>query len=257
MNRRNFIKRASGLLIPATFGIFVPKLIAQPRGFSPAELASRANRSSATGGAPIPDYAWYKFNNNANDSSGNSRNATLSGSPSYGTGPNGNADIVLVRSSSQYVNCSTIANFTTGARSFTCWLKRSADGSLLGVYSNELDATGYACLLNLASSLGRVSVRRNAGAGGTQHSNVSVIPEATWTFLAVVENTTTTKIYVNGSDVTGTPVTMSASASSSANFTIGLFQTSSYFDGEIDDFRIYTTELTTSEISAIYAAGAQ
>lgn len=56
MNRRKFIKRASGLIVPATFGIFVPKLKAQAFTWrDPAWVAKIRKSSGGSGGTST---AW-------------------------------------------------------------------------------------------------------------------------------------------------------------------------------------------------------
>lgn len=47
MNRRSFVKRASGLFVPACFGIFVPRLISQPGG-----VFLTKNQVKSVGGGP-------------------------------------------------------------------------------------------------------------------------------------------------------------------------------------------------------------
>lgn len=89
--------------------------------------------------------------------------------------------------------------------------------------------------------------------------SVKTIPAKTWVHVASTYDGATLKIYINGvldrslavsgrTCVNAEPVTIGAKNKTSA----GLVE--AYFDGRIDDFRIYSRALTVAEIKAVRAA---
>ena len=89
--------------------------------------------------------------------------------------------------------------------------------------------------------------------------SVKTIPAKTWVHVASTYDGATLKIYINGvldrslavsgrTCANAEPVTIGAKNKTSA----GLVE--AYFDGRIDDFRIYDRALTVAEIKAVRAA---
>lgn len=76
-----------------------------------------------------------------------------------------------------------------------------------------------------------------------------------WTHIVVTDDTSTIKMYINGKLVdtgSGQPTTIST------NLRIGTRYTNSgYFQGKIDEVRIYNQMLTTAQIQEHYLAGVQ
>jgi prepilin-type N-terminal cleavage/methylation domain-containing protein len=85
--------------------------------------------------------------------------------------------------------------------------------------------------------------------------NGGVVPLGEWTLLTATYDGTTLKIYRNGDLMASTPRTI-ATLRAMAAFRVGLgiiSGTDEYFDGLIDDVRVYSVALTASEIQRHYA----
>ena len=75
-----------------------------------------------------------------------------------------------------------------------------------------------------------------------------------WYHLAFVRSGTSIKIYINGVDRTTSAASHSDPASSSDNFVVGVYPNGApiYMNGLIDDFAIFTTNLSPTQVLAIY-----
>jgi hypothetical protein len=81
------------------------------------------------------------------------------------------------------------------------------------------------------------------------------VPLSTWTHFMCVYDGSNIKIYRNGVETNSAPVTGTVTHSTNP-FSIGRYGvTASYYDGLVDDARVYDRALTPSEISTLYRAG--
>ncbi|RYD22506.1 MAG: hypothetical protein EOP88_07790, partial [Verrucomicrobiaceae bacterium] len=88
------------------------------------------------------------------------------------------------------------------------------------------------------------------GTDGTVYLTGSVMPTATWTHVAVTFNGDTATLYVNGVPVAATTGPMVAPVFSQPFCYLGrsMWNGDAYFNGRIDDFRIYNHALSGSEV---------
>lgn len=78
-----------------------------------------------------------------------------------------------------------------------------------------------------------------------------------WSHVTATLNGAVGKIYVNGVEVAQTTGGGSMTANTADNFTLGYWKdaTTRYWQGNIDDFRIYTRTLSASEVYQLYRLG--
>lgn len=233
--RRHFLRTAgiaSGL-------IFVPSRLARAQvGIIDTPIARAPSSSSA----PTPDLLWLKLNGNTTDSSAAGDNGTATGSPTYTTGQDSIANhAISLNGSTQYVSIAATASMST----FTimCWFKASAlDGfqsgligtgsTGLGVYSNVGDQVHY------SDNFGDYFYNAGFSVG-------------TWYHVAMVANALAGQFYVNGAAV-GSGFTLHSAQS----FSLIGHEESYYWNGVLDDVRIYSAALSSAQILAIYNANA-
>ncbi|MEP6464963.1 MAG: LamG domain-containing protein [Parafilimonas sp.] len=226
--------------------------------------------------------AFWKFNGNANDSSGNGRNGALKtgwvGS-SAATATDGGTLPKLVpdrfgrpNMAYDFANGATVEvpyDASLNPQSFTIslWMKRH--GTNCNNYFFSLNRwNGYKFQLQCNSFL-FLTVHTDAGYHDVD-DNPGVIPDETWTHAAVSYTNGTMKFYINGAlvktvAVDGTPLTLDAPV----NLAIGnelpkdvynltdpnseyAFYSGDYFIGSLDDVRFYNTALSDAEVLSIY-----
>jgi len=205
--------------------------------------------------------AWWHFNDNAEDSSGNGNHGTVNGASfvdgkfSSGLSFNGN-DWVEVNDSDSLDGFNEIT--------IEAWVKPilGARGSIVNkylynytipinerVYELDIGADGH---VNFALS------SNGTGAGTVWLTSDGVVNNNTWTHIAATSDGTTMRIFINGEQDPNTTVAPSSIHSSPYNLYIGAWQWSPtdmgiYFNGEIDELRILNRALTGEEILEDYA----
>lgn len=246
-------------------------LIAQDLG-DPTYVASLPPAAAAGGGGGPTPIAQWKFNDgsgtSAADGTGNGNTGTASGNPTWGTGPNSNGDAVF-DGTGDFFTAANESNFDferSDDFTVTAWIRlhASASGNSATIISKESssgnspgiqlranpDNTLLQCFLIQADG----NVISAATAGGS-------ILNDTWYFVAVTYDGSSTgagiSLYINnGSAVTGSG-TLSQSILNNDALKIGDGPASLEFFGQIDDVRVYDSDLTSGEIGTIYSGGAQ
>lgn len=180
------------------------------------------------------------------DSSGNNNNGTVNG-PAWATGHNGNA--LNFDGTNDYVTMlnPTILNFT-GQITLSAWAKPDSTSG-----SRYIVAHGY-------SSSSEVFLRYDNGnyqAGSWNGSNHMVTASASgdvgnWVHVVAVYNGTAWKIFRNGTLLATANDTVGA-IQVGADWNIGAAAngTGRFFDGVIDEVRIYNRGLSDAEVAAI------
>ena len=212
--------------------------------------------------------AYFPFNGNANDESGNGNNGTVYGATlandRFGIAAsaysfNGSDDYINVLNSSALNPADTI---TVAAwfvlRSFSTPyppIVKKSDVSQMNGYALE-------CHFNPADWDGSYvgpSVFFNIDIGGNGLNGTSGTGPMTlneWHFAVGVYDGSASEIYVDGNLLNSHPYTGNISTSmNSLNIGRDLSNTSRLFDGLIDDVRIYDRALTEAEIQALYHEG--
>lgn len=226
--------------------------------------------------------AFWKFNGNAIDSSGNGHDGELKtgwvGS-SAATAVDGGTLPKLVpdrfgrpNMAYDFSNAATVEvpyNSALNPQSFTISLWMKKHGTNCNNYFYSLNRwNGYKFQLQCNDFL-FLTVHTDAGYHDVD-DNPGIIPDETWTHAAVTYTNGTMSFYINGeqvktADIAGVPVTLDAPV----NLAIGnelpkdvynltdpnseyAFYAGDYFIGSLDDIRFYNTALTKAEILSIY-----
>ncbi len=186
------------------------------------------------------------------DYSGQNLSGTAVNSPTWNT----TADSKFGRSlafspgSSQYVSVSHNAalNFST-QMTFAAWVKGS-----LGNQMSIIDKGDYGDAFRVLIQGGGVSERVPAvQLKGSTVLGTTAIVSGSWTHVAFTYNGAETKIYVNGSLTdTSTAITGALSTTATAMYIGQGGLNNLYFDGTIDDIRLFQRALTAAEILSIY-----
>jgi hypothetical protein len=208
----------------------------------------------------IPDFtnltsglvAYYPFNGNANDESGNGLNGTVNGA-SLTTDKDGNANqAYFFNGTSSTISVASFPQFFTGNFSISLWLKNTGS-----------TGRSYDSFISIGEGFGTHSFnfafdRDNSNFSYWDKSNSSyffsngadaVIDK--WAHITIVYNNGTMTNYVNGVALSTKPVS-NITPQSSTTLNIGSFVSDvQYFYGNIDDIRIYNRALNNSEILAL------
>jgi len=202
----------------------------------------------------------YAMEGNVQDTSGKGNNGTVSGEPVYGTGPKGYDKALTFDGLNDYVNLpigtllSTLTNTTVAS-----WVNWSATGGgWQRVWDFGTGTTNYMFLTPAQGTTGPMTfaIRSNTVAE-KRFAAPGSLPTG-WHHTAVVIDATalTATVYMDGAAVSSSSVAMLPKDLGVTNQNwIGRsqFTADGFFNGAVDDFRIYNRALSASEIR--YLAG--
>ncbi|MDB4722190.1 LamG domain-containing protein [Verrucomicrobiales bacterium] len=209
--------------------------------------------------------AYYPFNGNANDESGNGNNGTVNGATLV-TDREGNAnssysfdgvdDYIVIENSPDL-------NFDD-KMSISFWLKPNSWGQknkdTSGIISKMLDknSEGYVIYHDHTRGMEKLNFRSREGGGAEYNITDSKAVSGKWDHWTVTYKSGQIIWYRNGSqDKIYTNDPNDADLSNSASLYLGYTEHwkswgfPSYFSGMIDDVRIYNRSLSSGEVSAI------
>jgi hypothetical protein len=207
--------------------------------------------------------AYYPFNGDANDASGNGNNGTSQGvsltADRFGTlnsaySFDGNGFITIPSSLSLKVTGTKItlaawinpSQFTGSGNGRTILRKECQTGNSGGYYFRVSNA-GF---LNFGGRYGN-------DLGFDTYAQNGALPLNTWSHVAVTYDGNTVRFYVNGTVVDTTALNQSITADDDA-LNIGVLSSAyltEFFYGAIGEVRIYNRALSTSEIQIVFKSG--
>lgn len=223
------------------------------RALSPSEVSALYNY------APGP-VGYWDFNdgsgNNVIDKSGNNNNGTWSGTGSHWTtGKIGSAG--NFNGSNDVVNTNNIFANLTDSFTISAWVNpNSSQVAYADIFGNHAGggSNGIVCQQNNTTTNQYYCTYGNGSAYITS-PNFN-LQANTWQYLTFAKNSTGTKVYVNSIEVGSTNSTTSVSPSN-YNFKIGQGYTSGrFFNGKIDDVKIYNYARSQKQIIEDMNAGA-
>ncbi len=178
------------------------------------------------------------------DGSGRGNSGTLTGGATWATGRSGSA--VAFNGNTAKVALPTSLDIATLPFTIEAWVNPSdySDWHVIFSKRTSYSAAGMRLDVGLAPTTGRIYL---AG-GGTSLTSTTAPPLNTWTHVAVVADVSGTRLYIGGElRETLSAVTLGNAAGAAVNLGI-TGDNQDAFAGLIDEFRLYTRALTTSEI---------
>ncbi len=161
-------------------------------------------------------------------------------------------------------NSSNLFDFrTTDDFSFSFWANPDLNGQpSVGGFNHRLFAirNGANQTLQLILREGNVVRFGFAGVSGAQANPDLVFPLNEWSHIAAVKEGNNYRIYHNGVDVTNGSVAGGDPQPAAGSFTIGnavRFNNSNSgpYDGQMDDFQVFTGALTSEEVENLFVGG--
>jgi hypothetical protein len=203
---------------------------------------------------------WYKFDDgsgaSAMDSSGNGNTGGLINSPAWTSGipTNGVASGALnFNGTSQYVTAgdpfNSLNNWTISA-----WWKSSNTNQTIAGRGHDNMGAGWS--INFGTTSATI-ITTSPLAGVNVSSSIFPSP-GTWNNTTLVwVNGVELDLYVNGALAGSTSTSNTGLRSSTVGFDVAFLpQATNYFQGTLDDFRLYNRALSATEIQNIFNFGA-
>ena len=212
--------------------------------------------------------SWWKFDDgtgtSAADSAG-SNTGTLHNTPTWVTGNIGTNALSFASSSSQYVDVGTNSTLHVALPlTISAWVKLNDLNNTYVVFGNAIDSSNAnysGADLQVSASTGQVSMQYgNGGAAGpgsrTSFKTTAGITAGTWhQLIGVATSPSSMAVYIDGVSsagaITGTGSTLSYGSYSGRMASAGWGNTS-YFNGIIDDVRLYNRALSSTDALTLY-----
>jgi hypothetical protein len=200
------------------------------------------------------EVAFYKFENNSNDSTGSNNGTDTSITYTSGSGIIGtySADF---NGSSSYISVPHSSTFNwTNNKTLSVWVKFDAVASLRGIVAKGSGSAPYGWVLYMTSTSKIQFVQYNSlSQASTLASSFTAVTNK-WYHVCVTGDGTTNKLYIDGS------LNHSAVAVTATNGTDALVfgrlysDTNNYYhSGEIDQLRFFDRTLDGDEVFKLYA----
>jgi hypothetical protein len=193
--------------------------------------------------------AAYTLDGNVNDLS-NNYNGTPT-SITYGAGKYGQA--AVFNGSSSNISLPTSIKPSNSIMSVSIWASDNSTARKSIFYLEYSDAPAFLSLENNSFT--------DSTALSVLYNNTAVITPAgstlpadgSWHHIVVTASATEVKLYKNGSQIGSTAsVTVNTNALTAANIGVRDFNNDLYWDGKIDQVRIFNKELSASEVTTLY-----
>ena len=205
--------------------------------------------------------AQYAMENNVQDSSGNNLNGTTYGNPTYKQGLPGYGMALKLDGNDDYVDLPIGSAISTmNSCTITSWVKWSGNGGnwqRIFDFGTDTDINMYMTPRNGTLRLLQFAITT---AGGNQESRFVALDSLStnWQHIALVINGTskTMRLYLDAQFFASSSTQLTpADLGQTTNNWLGRSQYTAdpYFDGLLDDFRIYDTALSEGQIR--YIAG--
>ena len=205
--------------------------------------------------------AYYAFDGDANDSSGNGLHGSLCGGAGFDQGEFGSA--VDLDGNGDYVDCGNDSSLNpTGAITVAAWIYPTSYGTDSAEVAAKLDTQNnqraYALRLDTASHKLQMFISIDGSLNSKTTISGSTIPLNEWTHVAGVYNGSSIKVYVDGVEDGSEPYSSGINSCTAPLYVGALLINGSptrFFDGLIDEVGIYDGALLESEIEDIMDNG--
>ncbi len=194
-------------------------------------------------------FAYYPFNGNATDESGNGHDGIVNGA-TLTHDRNGNSSSAYLFDGNDGIDVSHSDELNmNGELSISCWIKPTVlQNAMIFGKSNYVSATNY--LLRVQSD-GNLQWEYD----GFLNTTTKPLQANNWYHIVVTADNPGEhrKVYVNGELIAETNTSSGPFGSITNELTFGYAsRNAEYFRGAIDDIRLYNKELTENEITALY-----
>jgi len=185
------------------------------------------------------------------DYSGNKNGGVIEGEVKWVKGVKGTA--LEFNGKAAYVNCGDNASLASESITMEAWVKTNNLSRWAGIVSNKIDVNhGINIQIGTANNIAALV----SDGGSSAYLSTSWVPSTnTWYHVAVTHNGSDNKtvLYVNGNTEAVLTFPLKYFTPTDKT-TIGVFYTSLYhfFDGVIDEVKIYNRALNSDEIKASY-----
>jgi len=225
----------------------------------PTQVVKYATYTNTAGATATNDVTngivgWWKFNGNANDSSGNGNNGSIAGAAlTTGATSAPNTAYTFAASASTQVITFNSAGSIANNLTVSAWVRPTSYPTERSTIAEGIDPYSY--YISLATDGSLQSYRYGTDPGGYHSSGAGTVPLNTWTNVVIAWDASSVKLYVNG--VLRTTVATTGTGLVGSRIIVGAESTARQFIGAIDDVRVFNRTLPAADVTKIYSSGAK
>tara|TARA_R100000231_G_scaffold84527_1_gene64298 strand:+ start:2210 stop:4342 length:2133 start_codon:yes stop_codon:yes gene_type:complete len=214
-------------------------------GYSVDAIGSTTNTSTE---------AYYKLDGNAYDATANANNGTWGGTESYSDAPYGIGGVF--NGTSSYIDTGIGGSVLGELFSVSVWFKTSTTSTYQTIFDNGGNTSGESgfTLVIGTDNILKARFSNSDGVSVFDLSTGTTVTDGNWHHCALTYNNESAKIYLdNGTPNTGTNTKAFSQASN--NLRIGAYildGTLLEFNGDLDQIRIYSSEIDSDQVSQLY-----
>lgn len=235
------------------YSVVVSNSLSSVTSFTATLTISNQPVSSNSVPAPTGLVSWWTGDGTANDRVGTNHGGLQNGM-SYGNGMASQS--FVFDGADDYVSVQDTGSWAFGTNDFAIdlWANFSVIVGSQAFLAND-EGGGNLNKWIFWRDAGQLRFHINGPGGSANIGSAAFSPSVgQWSHLAVARNGSTYRFYINGAAVS-TNVSAAVVPDANALLTIGKAENNFFFNGRLDDVRIYNRALAASEIQAIYAAG--
>ena len=216
--------------------------------------------------------AWYPFNGNANDESGNGNNGSVDGSTLSSDRNNHQNSSYSFDGSDDFISIGNDSSLNpSGSVTFSSWFNlndlNNNNNIIIGRNNNNSGSDGYGYNYGIlidsndGSSKLRVGIGQESNGSITDVDHIRTINANEWIHYATTYDQSKIRVYVNGTQVHSTNLSRSG-GNHQNNFetfigkyrpqSSGSQQANQHFRGKLDDIGMWNRALTAAEVAQLY-----
>jgi len=203
--------------------------------------------------------AYYDFDGNADDSSGNENHASVYGATVTEDVDENTASAYEFDGTDDYISAphDSSLNLGTGDFSVTFWIKMNSVSGDANIINKKNNTTSYGFSV-VTGNYGLMRLQMLTNGYYNVWNTGYCISVNTWTHVAITvdrDSSSGGKMYFNGvlDSPTFNPTYRSTTIDCSDDLMIGIYGSNNPLNGCLDEIRIYNRELTSAEVSDIYS----
>lgn len=207
---------------------------------------------------------WWGFDEGTGvvtfDSSGNNNNGALSGTtiPTWTSGKVGPYALNF-NGNGQYVDAGTKFPLITSAITISAWVNPGATQTAYAdIWGDHQDGFKGMVMRQNASTLNQYNWSYGNGINWINGSGFFNLQTNTWQHVVAVKDSQYCYVYINGTEQVSARVSCADNIvpATVINFSVGIGYSGGvrYFNGQIDDVRVYNRALSAAEINQLYSS---
>jgi Tfp pilus assembly protein PilV len=230
------------------------------RVLTPAEILAEYNGDGGSAFNPTENLAAnWQFDEGSGSTAAddeNSNNGTLIGSPAWQTGSNGSGHSLNFNGSNQYMTAPDNSTLDiSGPITISAWAKTATLSQNHVIVSKKCDSSTNG--FSFSEFYSQLEFEYGSkGAGSYAYSSSGVLSANTWQHVVVTFDGTNIKFYVNGVDAGSSVVTPTSVQPNSSTLYVGAYPCGGYyFNGNLDNVRVFSRALSSTEVASLYSLG--